>query len=654
MKNKLLFLTFLLLGMYTKADDKAILEALYEATDGANWTNTWDLNADMSTWYGVTVNASNRVTGLNLSNNKLTGTLPESIWGLTELESLDFNFNFNLTGTISSDIGNLTKLKLLRLTNNGLSGTFPPEVFTITALGALEVSGQFEGSLTGIENLVNLKKISLNGSKFSTIPDSFWTLTGLEDVLITNLSTPNTLTYKIPAVIEQFTSLKKLYISGINTENIPNEITNLTTLKELTLTGTLIGPFPQNISNMSALERLALEGNNLNTNNGLTGAIPEGVSNLSNLKVLNLTRNKLSGVIPTNIGSLTNLEFLSFSNNLLDTEIPSSIESLTKLKTLWLLDCGLKGNLPVNIGNLTNLESIRVDNNNLEGVIPASFTNLTKLKTAILGKNNLSGALPANFGNLIAMSRLYLNDNNFSGIIPASFVNMTNLREAYFYNNKFEGIIPNLTSLSNLNKLSVRGNEYVFEDLEPNFVHYSTNLSNFQYSPQARIDNEETISLVQGQQIELSVDETQSVNNSYQWKKDGVDIAGATERIYTISSASNSDIGVYTCYVTNSVVTGLTLIRNNITLDVTLNDVETANVEFKVYPNPTSGKILFASESELGKKVTVMVYGVQGNLMFQQNNILNNTIDVSELSTGIYILKLNAGNKTYTSRIVKL
>ena len=27
--------------------------ALYNATDGANWTNSWDLNADPTTWHGV-------------------------------------------------------------------------------------------------------------------------------------------------------------------------------------------------------------------------------------------------------------------------------------------------------------------------------------------------------------------------------------------------------------------------------------------------------------------------------------------------------------------------------------------------------------------------------------------------------------------------
>ncbi len=583
MRKKLLFLTFLLIGMYAKADDKAVLEALYEATDGANWTNTWDLSADMSTWHGVTVNASNRVTALNLFNNKLTGTLPLSLWELTELVSLNLSFNSTLVGVLPADVANLTKLKSLKLNYNGLSGAFPSEIFTLTTLETLKIGRQFEGSLEGIENLVNLKVISLDGSKFNTLPDNFWTLTGLEEILISNLSATSTIVYSIPASINQFTNLKKIAISGKNTAIIPNEITSLTSLTELSLRGVLTGNIPQNISNLTALKILVL-GGSYSSNEGLTGEIPVGITNLTKLIILNLSGNKLTGVIPENIGDLVDLLFFGLSSNSLDTEIPSSIENLTKLRSLYLSNCGLKGSIPLGIANITPLEKIELHNNNLEGEI------------------------------------------------------------------------PDLTSLSNLNALSVKENKYVFEDLEPNFVHYSTNINSFQYMPQDRIDNEESRSLVEGEQIQLSVEDTQSVNNNYQWKKDGVNIDGATDRIYTINNVSISDAGKYKCYVSNSIVTGMELVRNSIMLDVTLHNEATENIEFKVYPNPASDKIVLDIDSAIiNQNANVTLYGVQGNLIFQQKNISNNNIiDISELSAGIYILKLKTENKIYTSRIVKL
>src|SRR5690606_25430630 len=53
-------------------EDKQALIALYNATDGPNWTNTWDLNADISTWHGITVNNEGRVTEIILYDNNLS------------------------------------------------------------------------------------------------------------------------------------------------------------------------------------------------------------------------------------------------------------------------------------------------------------------------------------------------------------------------------------------------------------------------------------------------------------------------------------------------------------------------------------------------------------------------------------------------------
>ena len=46
------------------ATDKAALTALYNATDGANWTTSTNWTSDMalSAWHGVTTNTDGRVT----------------------------------------------------------------------------------------------------------------------------------------------------------------------------------------------------------------------------------------------------------------------------------------------------------------------------------------------------------------------------------------------------------------------------------------------------------------------------------------------------------------------------------------------------------------------------------------------------------------
>ena len=73
------------------ATDKAALVALYNATDGANWTpNTnWTSTETLSAWHGVTTNSDGRVTRLELNDNGLDGTLPAALGDLSALEYLD-------------------------------------------------------------------------------------------------------------------------------------------------------------------------------------------------------------------------------------------------------------------------------------------------------------------------------------------------------------------------------------------------------------------------------------------------------------------------------------------------------------------------------------------------------------------------------------
>ncbi|MFC1547459.1 hypothetical protein ACFL5M_02910, partial [Candidatus Neomarinimicrobiota bacterium] len=96
--------------------DSLALVALYNSTDGANWTDdtNW-LSADsaLDTWYGVTVSGG-RVTKLHLFQNLLTGPLPTEIGDLTGLTWL-YLANNQLSGPIPASIGNLTGLQSLVL-----------------------------------------------------------------------------------------------------------------------------------------------------------------------------------------------------------------------------------------------------------------------------------------------------------------------------------------------------------------------------------------------------------------------------------------------------------------------------------------------------------------------------------------------------------
>ncbi|WP_051476114.1 immunoglobulin domain-containing protein, partial [Aquimarina megaterium] len=83
----------------------------------------------------------------------------------------------------------------------------------------------------------------------------------------------------------------------------------------------------------------------------------------------------------------------------------------------------------------------------------------------------------------------------------------------------------------------------------------------------------ETLSVAANGSITLSSTALTSTNNSYQWYKDGVAITGATSKDLVISNATDADAGIYHFTATNSIVTGLTLTRNPITLSIGAGDV---------------------------------------------------------------------------------
>ena len=115
------FLIFLDFFGQKVPSQREVLVALYNATDGPNWTNNtnWLTDNDISTWYGVGV-SDGSVTALNLGENNLTGELPAELGNLTNLTGLHLTQNA-LTGSIPSELGNLTNLIALWLWGNQLS-----------------------------------------------------------------------------------------------------------------------------------------------------------------------------------------------------------------------------------------------------------------------------------------------------------------------------------------------------------------------------------------------------------------------------------------------------------------------------------------------------------------------------------------------------
>ena len=80
--------------------------------------------------------------------------------------------------------------------------------------------------------------------------------------------------------------------------------------------------------------------------------------------------------------------------------------------------------------------------------------------------------------------------------------------------------------------------------------------------------------------------------------------------------------------------------------------VNSLNFEtIKMYPNPANGNKIFFN---LKKDVNVNIYNVLGKLITSEKvNTNNNSIDISNFSKGIYLLKINSGKRFITKKLIK-
>lgn len=192
--------------------DYDALVALYNATDGSNWTTPWNLASPMHTWNGVVLNSDGCVSQLNLSDNNLTGTIPSEIGNLSSISYLDLQGN-NLTGTIPAEIGNLQTLTLLYLRDNDLSGSIPSELGNLINLRSLYLSNN---NLSGVlpselGNLSSLNALHLSYNNLTgTIPSSFVNLSNIINLSLNN----NQLSGSIPTLITQLDQLAYLDVSA--------------------------------------------------------------------------------------------------------------------------------------------------------------------------------------------------------------------------------------------------------------------------------------------------------------------------------------------------------------------------------------------------------------------------------------------------------
>ncbi|KAK4569236.1 hypothetical protein RGQ29_004581, partial [Quercus rubra] len=107
---------------------------------------------------------------INLSNNNLSGEIPEEVMHLKGLQSLDLSFNI-LTGSIPENIGDMGLVESIDFSSNQLSGQIPQSMSSLTFLSRLNLSNNnLIGKIPSSTQLQSLDASNFFGNKLCGPP----------------------------------------------------------------------------------------------------------------------------------------------------------------------------------------------------------------------------------------------------------------------------------------------------------------------------------------------------------------------------------------------------------------------------------------------------------------------------------------------------
>lgn len=411
----------------------------------------------------------------------------------------------------------------------------------------------------------------------------------------------------------------------------------------------LTGTLPYHIGFLHKLTFFGIPGN------AVGGEIPSAIIFLSQLEDLDLSGNAFTGNIPPLMGFNIKLTSLNLSDNQLTGPIPSSLALLQKVVLLNLSFNQLSGQIPSALGFLSKVERFFLQNNQLTGSIPATVGYQHHVVDFNLSNNLLTGSIPSAVDKLDSISRFNVANNDLTGKVPAGLATLPQLSQIDVSGNELS-ILPNLTSSASLVQLRVRDNRFTFEDLEPNKPKLPS--PSF-YAPQDSVGAKQTVTICAGDTLRLSADFTGSLpNNRYQWRStDGTFVGlNSADPVLTIPNAQPSDSKTYFARCSNTVVTGLNIIRRPVVVTVAACASGSGfQEEARVYPTPFADQTTVNIAAENDEDLELVILNEGGKVEQTIRGLrTNQDVKIGEsLKSGMYYLQSTHGGKKEVRRIIK-
>ncbi|KAF2292182.1 hypothetical protein GH714_015008 [Hevea brasiliensis] len=465
---------------------------------------------------------------LILYETNFVGELPSSIGNLAYLEDLEF-YSCNFTGQLPSSLGQIpsqtdahSKVVKLELSSNKLQGSIPRTLSNLKNLQTLSFHSNNLSGVVDVNIFFQLKKLRTLMLSYNNL----WLLTESN----TNATIHN-FTYlglascnlsEFPHFLQNQHELQFLDLSSNNIQGpIPSWLWNMSrnSLQYMNLSHNFLkgfdgGPVFLQWAHLIVLDIQSnmLQGSLLSvptrSTNYFDGSISPAWRSKCNLRFINLSRNRLQGQLPRSLANCSMLEFIDFGENQLNDSFPSWLGNLPKLKVLILRSNGFYGALrKVGTGKFSKLQIIDLSQNTLTGYLPTTYFRVWNAMKIIdeshmtyMGENfqfpyssydnydysitmnnkgleleylklpstlaaidfscnRFEGAIPNAIGNLTALHLLNLSNNMLIGHIPSSLANMKELESLDLSSNQLSGQVPlQLSQLTYLSSFNVSWN----------------------------------------------------------------------------------------------------------------------------------------------------------------------------------------------------
>ncbi|KAJ3329174.1 hypothetical protein HDU76_008470 [Blyttiomyces sp. JEL0837] len=401
---------------------------------------------------------------VNMSNNTIRGVnLGDWIGQVQKLRYLDISWptrtlQCQVHGVISEEIGKLKDLRslcicnsvIVNMTNVCLTGTLPNSIGNLFNLEYLDVSkNQLEGLLpTSLGNLKKLTILNLRKNRFeSFIPEE---LGGLEKARVMLLPR-NNLVGQLPPALGKLEVLQMLDLSNNNFNgSLPPSMGYLRDLEYLDVSGNRIdGSVPPSFDQLTHLKTLkgGLKVIRLSSNmdlNCISGELPGSLKSKGPInvhanpgtKVLNWEYKRMFAfkqVSPDCQRVIAAFPEYGFDDvdccqdfYTFQCDSSKSIVSMI-LPSYFRGDFQVNGPLPSILSGLKALTIIDMASANVTGPFPTWLTELPLLREMDLSENSFEGPIPSSIGTLNWMKYLLLGSNKLNGSIPDSIGNMTSL-----------------------------------------------------------------------------------------------------------------------------------------------------------------------------------------------------------------------------------